>query len=191
MEKFYAYLDRMKFIRRWQLMRSTREENIMEHSHSVAVLTHALCAVERGVFGGEVDSEKAVLYALYHELSEVMTGDLPTPVKYFNVSIHGEYEKLETLAVEKIEKTLPPEMRGELSPYLKADKASEEYTFVKAADKLSAYIKCVEEGKAGNTEFKKAAEQIMAALEDMKMEELGYFTEGFLPAFGLTLDELQ
>ncbi len=191
MEKFYAYLDRMKFIRRWQLMRSTREENIMEHSHSVAVLTHALCAVERGVFGGEVDSEKAVLYALYHELSEVMTGDLPTPVKYFNVSIHGEYEKLETLAVEKIEKTLPPEMRGELSPYLKADKASEEYKFVKAADKLSAYLKCLEELRSGNNEFLQAEKSIYSALLGMKMRSVDYFFEHFIPAFSLTLDELE
>ena len=191
MEKFYAYLDRMKFIRRWQLMRSTREENIMEHSHSVAVLTHALCAVERGVFGGEVDSEKAVLYALYHELSEVMTGDLPTPVKYFNVSIHGEYEKLETLAVEKIEKTLPPEMRGELSPYLKADKASEEYKFVKAADKLSAYLKCLEELRSGNNEFLQAEKSIYSALLGMKMRSVDYFFEHFIPAFALTLDELE
>ena len=191
MEKFYAYLDRMKFIRRWQLMRSTREENIMEHSHSVAVLTHALCAVERGVFGGEVDSEKAVLYALYHELSEVMTGDLPTPVKYFNVSIHGEYEKLETLAVEKIEKTLPPEMRGELSPYLKADKASEEYKFVKAADKLSAYLKCLEELRSGNNEFLQAEKSIYSALLGMKMRSVDYFFEHFISAFSLTLDELE
>ncbi len=191
MEKFYAYLDRMKFIRRWQLMRSTREENIMEHSHSVAVLTHALCAVERGVFGGEVDSEKAVLYALYHELSEVMTGDLPTPVKYFNVSIHGEYEKLETLAVEKIEKTLPPEMRGELSPYLKADKASEEYKFVKAADKLSAYLKCLEELHSGNNEFLQAEKSIYSALLGLKMRSVDYFFEHFIPAFSLTLDELE
>lgn len=191
MEKFYAYLDRMKFIRRWQLMRSTREENIMEHSHSVAVLTHALCAVERGVFGGEVDSEKAVLYALYHELSEVMTGDLPTPVKYFNVSIHGEYEKLETLAVEKIEKTLPPEMRGELSPYLKADKALEEYKFVKAADKLSAYLKCLEELRSGNNEFLQAEKSIYSALLGMKMRSVDYFFEHFIPAFSLTLDELE
>lgn len=191
MEKFYAYLDRMKFIRRWQLMRSTREENIMEHSHSVAVLTHALCAVERGVFGGEVDSEKAVLYALYHELSEVMTGDLPTPVKYFNVSIHGEYEKLETLAVEKIEKTLPPEMRGELSPYLEADKASEEYKFVKAADKLSAYLKCLEELRSGNNEFLQAEKSIYSALLGLKMRSVDYFFEHFIPAFSLTLDELE
>ena len=156
MKKFYAYIDRMKFIKRWQLMRSVREENIMEHSHSVAVLTHALVSIENGVFGGSVNAEKAVLYALYHEVSEVMTGDMPTPVKYFNNSIHGEYEKLEKLAVDKIADTLPPELKGELYPYLQADKSSEEYKFVKAADKLSAYLKCLEELRSGNHEFTQA-----------------------------------
>lgn len=191
MEKFYAYLDRMKFIKRWQLMRSVREENIMEHSHSVAVLTHALCAVERGVYGGNVDTEKAVFYALYHEVSEVMTGDLPTPVKYFNNSIHGEYEKLETLAVEKIADTLPAELKGELYPFLQAEKTSREYKFVKAADKLSAYIKCLEELRSGNNEFVQAEKTIRNALTDMKMRSVDYFFEHFIPAFDLTLDELE
>lgn len=191
MEKFYAYLDRMKFIKRWQLMRSTRDENIMEHSHSVAVLTHALCAIENGVFGGNVDTEKAVFYALYHELSEVMTGDLPTPVKYFNNSIHGEYEKLELLAVDKIAGTLPAEMRKELYPYLQADKTSAEYRFVKAADKLSAYLKCLEELRSGNHEFTKAEKTIGDALVNMKMRAVDYFFEHFIPAFSLTLDELE
>lgn len=191
MDKFYAYLDRMKFIRRWQLMRSTREENIMEHSHSVAVLTHALCAVENGVFGGAVDSCKAVLYALYHEVSEVMTGDLPTPVKYFNSSIHGEYAKLEELAVEKIAGTLPEEMRGEIYPFLQADKNAPEYKFVKAADKLSAYIKCLEELRSGNNEFVRAEKTLGKALADMKMRSVDYFFEHFIPAFSLTLDELE
>lgn len=191
MEKFYAYIDRMKFIKRWQLMRSTREENIMEHSHSVAVLAHALVAIENGVYGGNVDGEKAVLYALYHELSEVMTGDLPTPVKYFNHGIHGEYEKLETLAVEKIAGTLPEEMKSELYPYLQADKSSEEYRFVKAADKLSAYIKCLEELRSGNHEFVQAEKTIGIALRDMKMRAVDYFFEHFIPAFSLTLDELE
>lgn len=191
MDKFYAYLDRMKFIKRWQLMRSTREENIMEHSHSVAVLTHALCAVENGVFGGSVDSSKAVLYALYHEVSEVMTGDLPTPVKYFNNSIHGEYAKLEELAVEKIAGTLPEEMKGEIYPFLQADKTAPEYKFVKAADKLSAYIKCLEELRSGNNEFVRAEKTLGKALADMKMRSVDYFFEHFIPAFSLTLDELE
>ena len=191
MEQFYAYLDRMKFIKRWQLMRSVRDENIMEHSHSVAVLTHALVCIENGVFGGHIDAEKAVFYALYHEVSEVMTGDLPTPVKYFNNSIHGEYEKLEKLAVEKIADTLPPELKKELYPYLQADKHSDEYRFVKAADKLSAYIKCLEELRSGNREFAQAERTLHESLEHMELRAVTYFFEHFIPAFSLSLDELE
>ena len=182
MDKFYAYMDRMKFIKRWQLMRSVRDENIMEHSHSVAVLTHALCAIERSVFKGSVDTETAVFYALYHEISEVMTGDLPTPVKYFNLQIHGEYEKLEQLAVEKIASNLPEEMRGEIFPFLQADKSSFEYKFVKAADKLSAYIKCLEELRSGNNEFVQAEKTIKKALCELNMRSVDYFFEHFVPA---------
>ena len=191
MYKFYAYTDRMKFIKRWQLMRSTREENIMEHSQSVAMLAHALVCIENGVFGGNVNAEKAVLYAVYHEVSEVMTGDLPTPVKYFNQSIHGEYAKLESLAVEKIADTLPAEMKEGIYPYLQADKSSQEYKFVKAADKLSAYIKCLEELRSGNIEFVQAEKTLGAALAGMKMRAVDYFVEQFIPAFSLTLDELE
>ena len=191
MDKFYAYMDRMKFIKRWQLMRSVREENIMEHSHSVAILTHALCVIENKVYGGSVDTEKAVFYALYHEVSEVMTGDLPTPVKYFNNSIHGEYEKLETLAVEKIAGTLPEEMRGEIYPYLEADKSSREYRLTKAADRLSAYIKCLEELRSGNNEFVKAKKEIEESLMGLNIPAVEYFFEHFIPAFDLTLDELE
>ncbi|MGN0822744.1 MAG: 5'-deoxynucleotidase [Candidatus Gallimonas sp.] len=191
MDKFYAYLDRMKFIKRWQLMRSSRDENIMEHSHSVAVLAHALVTIENEVFGGNVNGERAVLYALYHEVSEVMTGDLPTPVKYFNQNIHGEYEKLETRAVEKIAATLPPEMKAALFPYLAADKRSEEYRYVKAADKLSAYLKCLEELRSGNNEFIQAEKSVGAALRAMNLRAVDYFFEHFIPAFSLTLDELE
>lgn len=191
MEKFYAYLDRMKFIKRWQLMRSTREENIMEHSHQVAFLTHALSIIENEIFGGHVDTCRAVLYALYHEVSEVMTGDMPTPVKYFNGQLHGEYEKVERLAVDKIAATLPAEMRSALYPFLQADKTSQEYAFVKAADKLSAYLKCLEELRSGNSEFVQAEKTIKAALLDKKMRAVEYFFEHFIPAFSLTLDELE
>lgn len=190
MEKFYAYLDRMKFIRRWQLMRSTRDENIMEHSHQVAVLTHALVSIENDVYGGYVDAGKAVLYALYHEVSEVMTGDMPTPVKYFNGQLHGEYAKVEQLAVDKIAATLPDELKDSVYPYLQADKASEEYAFVKAADKLSAYLKCLEELRSGNSEFVQAEKTIGKALREKKMRAVDYFFEHFIPAFSLTLDEL-
>lgn len=191
MEKFYAYTDRMKFIKRWQLMRSTRDENIMEHSQSVAMLTHALAAIENGVFGGTVNAEKAVLYAVYHEISEVMTGDLPTPVKYFNQSIHGEYAKLEDLAVQKLEGELPLEMREELNPYLYPDKKSKEYQFMKAADKLSAYLKCLEELRSGNNEFLQAEKTIGGDLRKLGMRAVDYFFEHFIPAFSLTLDELE
>ena len=191
MEKFYAYLDRMKFIKRWQLMRSTRDENIMEHSHSVAVLTHALVAIENGVFGGKIDAQKAVFYALYHEVSEVMTGDLPTPVKYFNNSIHGEYAKLEELAVEKMAEGLPDCMKRELYPFLQADKSCAEYKFMKAADKLSAYLKCLEELRSGNNEFVQAEKTIGNALRELHMRSVDYFFEQFVPAFQLTLDELE
>ena len=156
MEKFYAYLDRMKFIKRWQLMRSTREENIMEHSHQVAFLTHALCLIETEVFGGSVDTSSAILYALYHEVSEVMTGDMPTPIKYFNGQLHGEYEKVERLAVDRIAANLPEPLKGALYPYLQADKSTKVYGFVKAAVKLSAYLKCLEELRSGNTELTQA-----------------------------------
>lgn len=191
MEKFYAYLDRMKFIRRWQLMRTTREENIMEHSASVALLTHALVAIEKGVFHKPLDESKAVLYALYHEVSEVMTGDLPTPVKYFNQSIHGEYAKLEDMAVEKISSTLPEEVKEEIHPFLVQDKNCREYAIMKAADKLSAYIKCLEELRSGNHEFIKAEKTIKESLKGLRDPAVDYFFEHFIPAFSLTLDELE
>ncbi len=190
MDKFYAYLDRMKFIRRWQLMRSTRDENIMEHSHQVAVLTHALAAIENEVYGGHVNVERAVLYALYHEVSEVMTGDMPTPVKYLNGQLHGEYAKVERLAVDKIASTLPEELQPALYPYLQADKSSEEYVFVKAADKLSAYLKCLEELRSGNSEFVQAEKTIKSALMEKNLRAVNYFFEHFIPAFYLTLDEM-
>ena len=191
MEKFYAYLDRMKIIKRWQLMRSTREENIMEHSHQVAFSTHALCLIETEVFGGSVDTSSAILYALYHEVSEVMTGDMPTPIKYFNGQLHGEYEKVERLAVDRIAANLPEPLKGALSPYLQADKSTKEYAFVKAADKLSAYLKCLEELRSGNTEFTQAEKTTKAALLGKHMRAVDYFFEHFIPAFSLTLDELE
>ena len=188
---FYAYLDRMKYIKRWQLMRSVREENIMEHSQSVAVLAHALAVIRNKCFGGNVDVSKTVLYAIYHETSEVMTGDLPTPIKYYNKSIHGAYKELERSACEKIVATLPEEMRGGISPYILADEDSVEYKLVKAADRLAAYIKCAEEMRSGNTEFKKARKSIEDDLRSRKMPEVEYFFEHFVKSFGYSLDELE
>lgn len=189
---FYAYLDRMKYIRRWQLMRSTRDENIMEHSQSVAVLTHALCIIHNDILHlPPVGVEKAVLYAVYHETAEVLTGDLPTPVKYLNRDINGAYKSIEHLACEKLLTHLPKDMRRELSPYVLADESSAEYKIVKAADRLSAYIRCIEELKSGNNEFKKAEASIKEDLASRGMPEVDYFFEKFIPSFFLTLDELE
>ena len=188
---FYAYMDRMKYIKRWQLMRSTREENIMEHSQLVAMLAHALVSVHNGVYGGNADVLKTVLYATYHETSEVMTGDLPTPIKYYNRSIQGAYKELEKSACEKIVQTLPEELRESIAPYVLADEDSVEYALVKAADRLAAYIKCLEELRSGNKEFSKAKKSIEKDLHARKMPEIEYFFEHFIPSFELTLDELE
>lgn len=187
---FYAYLDRMKYIKRWQLMRSTREENIMEHSQNVSVLAHALAVIHNEVFGGNADVGKTVLYAMYHETSEVMTGDLPTPIKYHNRNIHGAYKELERAACEKMTDMLPDVMKGAIAPFVLADEESEEYKLVKAADKLSAYIKCLEELRSGNAEFSQAKKTIEAELKNKEMPEVDYFFENFIPSFSLTLDEL-
>ena len=188
---FYAYLDRMKYIKRWQLMRSVREENIMEHSQSVAVLAHALAIIRNKCFGGNVDVSKTVLYAMYHETSEVMTGDLPTPIKYYNRSIHGAYKELERSACEKITGMLPTEMQDELSQYILADEDSEEYKLVKAADRMAAYIKCLEEMRLGNKEFSKAKKSIEEDLHSRNIPEVEYFFKHFIPSFNVTLDELE
>ena len=188
---FYAYIDRMKYIRRWQLMRSQRDENIMEHSQSVAMLAHALAVIRNKVFGGNVNVEKTVLYAMYHEISEVLTGDLPTPIKYYNRTIHNAYKDLERSAAEKMAEMLPEELKGELSPCILADEESEEYQLVKAADRLSAYIKCLEELRSSNGEFEKAKKSIEDDLHARSMPEVEYFFEHFVPSFSLTLDELE
>ncbi len=188
---FYAFLDRMKYIRRWSLMRSSREENIMEHSQQVAMFAHALAVIDREVYGNRPDELKTVLYALYHECGEVMTGDLPTPIKYFNPEIHGAYKRLEDKAADKLLGMLPEEVRGGIAPFVKADPDSREYKLVKAADKLSAYVKCLEELKGGNSEFKKAKESIERELREKRLPCLDYFMEKFIPGFLLTLDEME
>ncbi|MBQ8322859.1 MAG: 5'-deoxynucleotidase [Clostridia bacterium] len=188
---FYAYMDRMKYIKRWQLMRSVREESIMEHSYGVTLLTHALAVIHNEVFGGNADTSKAVLYALYHETSEVMTGDLPTPIKYYNHGIHGAYKDLERHASEKIAATLPAEMHDAIAQYVMADEESIEYKLMKAADRLSAYVKCLEELRSGNREFAKAKKSIEKDLKARKMPEVDYFFEHFIGSYDLNLDELE
>lgn len=188
---FYAFMDRMKYIKRWSLMRSVREENIMEHSQQVAFIAHALAVITNKLYGGNLDCEKCVLYAIYHECSEVLTGDLPTPIKYFNRSITGAYKDIESAACDKLLATLPEELREELAPSVKPDTSCGEWKVVKAADRLSAYIKCLEERRCGNTEFEKAEKSIKEDLKSRNMPAVEYFMKNFIPAFSLTLDELE
>ena len=187
---FFAYMSRMRFIQRWALMRNTFAENVQEHSHTVAILAHALAVIRNRYYGGNVDEGQVAVAALYHDAPEILTGDMPTPIKYHNPAIRDAYRQVEQVAEEKLLGMLPedlrPGYRAALSPA-----ATEVQELVRAADKLSAYIKCVEELKAGNDEFKKAAQQTMDAMVDMELPELEYFMEHFLPSYRLTLDELE
>ncbi len=188
---FFAFISRMRYISRWGLMRNTFRENIQEHSHMVAVIAHALAVIRRDVYGGEIDPGLAAAAALYHDAPEILTGDLPTPVKYYNPEIRDAYKRVEEISAQKLLSMLPEGLRPAYAPLLREDCGAEIQAVVKAADKLSAYIKCVEELKAGNAEFKQAEEQTRAILEQSTLPEVGYFMEHFMPAFGLTLDELQ
>lgn len=190
MYKFFAFLNRMKYIRRWSLMHSIREENIMEHSQQVAVLAHALALVANREFGAQYDISRVVLLAQYHEVSEVITGDLPTPIKYFNREMKTAYKALERKASERLLDMLPDSLRGDYAEYVLPDESSPEYRVVKAADRLAAYLKCVEEMRAGNNEFKKAMLSIEEDLRNLGRPEVDYFLREFAPAFDLTLDEL-
>ncbi len=190
MFKFFSYLNRMKYIKRWSLMRSLREENIMEHSQNVAVIAHALALIDNKIYGGNADEKKVVLLAQYHEVGEVITGDLPTPIKYFNPEIKNAYKDLEHQAEERILNMLPEELKGEYKEYIMPDTNSYEYKLVKYADRLSAYVKCIEEVKAGNSEFKKAKESIGKELKEVNVPAVKYYLKEFIPAIELTLDEL-
>lgn len=189
-DQFFAYISRMRYIDRWALMRNSYRENVQEHSHMVAVIAHALAVIRRDIFGGSIDPGEVAVAALYHDAPEILTGDLPTPVKYFNPDIRDAYKKVEAVSAEKLLSMLPDALRDAYRPFLQ-EEPGELHDLVKAADKFSAYIKCVEELKAGNTEFKKAAEQTLAVLTASPLPEVGYFMEHLLPAFELTLDELQ
>ena len=187
---FFAYIFRMRYIARWALMRNTRTENVQEHSYEAAVLAHALAVIGRDVFHKDLNPDGIAAAALFHDAPEIITGDMPTPIKYYNPSLKNAYKQVEAAAQDKLLSMLPPELAPAYAPLVR-ESDPEVRRYVKAADKLSAYIKCVEELKAGNAEFKKAAEQTMAALKELDMEELDWFIQRFLPAFSLTLDELQ
>ena len=188
--EFYALMGRMRYITRWGLMRNTFSENIQEHSHQVAVLAHALALIRREILGlPGPDPDKCAVAALYHDASEILTGDLPTPIKYYNPDIKTAYKQVERIAGERLLTMLPEKLRACYAPFVLED--DEEVTpIVKAADKLSAYIKCIEEQKAGNTEFDFAAKQSMEAMLAMDMPELRWFIDECLEPFGLNIDQL-
>ena len=187
---FFAYISRMRFIQRWALMRNTAPENVQEHSHQVAVLAHALAVLRNEKFGGHVDPGAVAVAALHHDASEILTGDMPTPIKYDNPAIRTAYKDVEAVAEHKLLNMLPEELRGVYAPILTVEDPEIE-ALVKEADKLSAYIKCVEELKAGNNEFREAAAQTRKALESYGMPEVESFLETFMDSFSLTLDELK
>ena len=187
---FFAYISRMRFIQRWALMRNTAPENVQEHSHQVAVLAHALAVIRKEKFGGTIDPGQVAVAALYHDASEILTGDMPTPIKYDNPAIQNAYKEVEAVAEKKLLYMLPEELQPIYAPILTpVDEEIER--LVKAADKLSAYIKCVEELKAGNTEFREAAAQTRKALEGYGLPEVDDFLDTFMDSFSLTLDELK
>ena len=188
--EFYALMGRMRYITRWGLMRNTFSENIQEHSHQVAVLAHALALIRRDILKLDgPDPDRCAVAALYHDASEILTGDLPTPIKYYNPDIKGAYKQVERIAGQRLLEMLPPELKSSYE-HLVLEDDEEVLPIVKAADKLSAYIKCVEEQKAGNTELDSAAALTMQAIKAMELPELDWFVEKCLPAFSLNLDQL-
>lgn len=189
-QKFFAIISRMKYINRWGLMRSTITENISEHSLETAFIAHVLALYRNVRFGGSVDPERAALLAMYHDVTEIITGDLPTPVKYFNADIKAEYDKVEKMAEERMLSYLPEDLRGYYRPlFSKTDDDAELWTLVKAADKLSALIKCTEERQMGNSDFTEAEKSTLAAVHEMHLPEAEEFLAEFLPAYTQTLDK--
>lgn len=190
MNDFFGYLRRMRHIKRWSLMHSTLEENDMEHTMDVTVIAHAIALIGNKKFEKNYNVEKVLNYALYHECSEVITGDLPTPVKYFNSDIKVAYKDLELNASKKLISTLEPFLRDEYEKALIPDKDSDEYKIVKCADRIAAYMKCIDEVNVGNKEFKKAHASIGKDVKSIDLPEVKYFIDNMLPAFTKTLDEL-
>ncbi len=186
---FFAYLSRLRLISRWSLMRNAVPENDAEHSLQAAMIAHAVAVIGQQRYQRQVNPEHVISLAIYHDATEVMTGDLPTPVKYHSEELRGAYRRLEDLSAGRLLAMLPQEMRPAFSPYLRQE-AGYEHDVVKAADKICAYIKCLEEKRAGNREFDYAAENIRSALESSPLPEVGDFLREFLPAFEMTLDEL-
>lgn len=186
---FYALLSRMKNINRWGLMRNSWNENIAEHSLETAFIAHGLAVISNIYFNNNVDESKVAVIAMFHDTTEIITGDMPTPVKYLEPGIRDSYKKVEFQAGQQLLGSLPKDMRPEYEKVINQDD-NELYRFVKAADKISALIKCIEEEKMGNTDFISAKNATIKSINDMKMPEIDYFLEHFMPSYSLTLDEL-
>lgn len=188
---FSALISRMKYINRWGLMRSARTENLSEHTAETAFLAHMLCNINVNIFGGSARGETVATAALYHDVSEILTGDMPTPVKYKDEQLKQAYKKTEADAARRIAQMLPPRLKESMQGYITGEILTEyEKKLLKAADRLSALIKCMEEENSGNREFKGAAEQQTASLREMRLPEADYFMEKMLPCYSYTLDEL-
>lgn len=188
--KFFAVISRMKYINRWSLMRNTITENISEHSLEVAFIAHCLGLLRNKRFGGKVNAERLALLAMFHDTSEIITGDLPTPIKYYNKEIKGAYDEIEQKAVNTLIGYLPEDLREDYRPlFSKTEEDEELWQLVKGADKLSALIKCIEERKMGNSDFVSAEKSTLKALKKMEIPEVNVFLDEFIPAYNLTLDE--
>ena len=192
---FFAMMSRMKYIDRWALMRNTRQENLCEHSMEVAMIAHALCTIGNVRYGKHLDANKAALIGLYHDASEIITGDMPTPVKYFNKELKNAYKEVEAIADDKLLEKLPDDLRSSFEAIFNADDNEDEKymrRLVKAADKLSALIKCMAEIGAGNSEFRTAKESTEKTIRSLYQElpEVLDFVNEFLSSYGNTLDEL-
>lgn len=190
MSHFFAYLSKMKYINRWGLMRNTESENIQEHSMEVALIAHALATIKNTFFHGQVDPNYTAVLALYHEIGEVIVGDLPAPIKYYNLAIHQAFSEIENKARDSLLGMLPDELQPIYQPLVFPEEIGSEPELVKAADKISAYIKCLHELKYGNKDFEKAKNTLKKNIEGIQLPEVKYFMENFLPSYYLTIDEL-
>ena len=189
MNQFYAYMSRLKLIRRWSLMRNTQPENDAEHSLQVAMIAHGIALIAQTRYGKAVDVEHVIALAVYHDVSEVLTGDLPTPVKYHSDEIREAFHGVEDQAIERLTAMLPEDLRGPIQSCMQ-EKDTYERQIVKAADRISAYAKCIEEQRAGNHEFDAAAATIRKTIDQIELPEVQEFMQEMMPAFALTLDEL-
>ncbi len=188
---FFAFISRMKYINRWGLMRSTKEENVSEHSLDVAMIAHALATIQNKRLEKNIDANKVVLYAMYHDAAEILTGDLPAPVKYFNPAIRTAYKEVEFSASKSLLNMLPEDFQEVYEPALiPKEEDSDIWRTIKAADKISAYIKCIEEEKSGNREFVKAKQALQKEMDNMGRQDVRIFMDEFFEGYGLTLDEM-